>query len=160
MRLTLAALIIAVALIAGIASHIPPTASADFCFGPGNQREGFACNSACYGVPDPDFNSLPLPCPGPAASIKFEPASLLTAYCGSQSTLSVVVTDAKGNAVANDTEIKFTTDGGSVGATSATRGGLAMTTFSVHAKTSGVAHVVASVGNIRAEREVHVGCFS
>jgi hypothetical protein len=111
----------------------------------------------CFGSSDPDFYSHPITCPGPAASIRFEPEVLLTAYCGSQSTLSVVVTDARGVAVAT-TLVSFMTDGGRVGETSETRGGLATTTFSVHAKTSGVARVVATVGILKAEREVHVGC--
>jgi hypothetical protein len=122
---------------------------ADFCFGPGNQAQGFACNSICFGSPDPDFYSQPITCPGPPASIRFEPASLLTAYCGSQSTLSVVVADAKGIAVADATQVSFTTDGGRVGETSATRGGLALTTFLIHPDATGVAHVVATVGSKR-----------
>src|SRR4051812_30888688 len=130
----------------------------DFCFGPGNQGVAFACNSVCFGSPDPDFYSSPITCPGPPASIRFEPASPLTANCGSQSTLSVVVTDAKGIAVADSTQVSFTTDRSRIGDTSETRGGLATTTFSVQGKTSGVAHVVATVGNLRAEKEVQVIC--
>jgi hypothetical protein len=130
---------------------------ADFCFGPGNQGVGYACNSLCYALPDPSYLGLPVTCPGPAATITFagSPASV---SCGSQSTLSVTVSDNKGQAVADDTAIAFTTDGGSVSPGSATSGGLAYATFSVPPKTSGVAHIIATVGNIRAEKRIDVGC--
>jgi hypothetical protein len=130
---------------------------ADFCFGPGNQSVGFACNSLCYAATDPSLLGLPIACPGPAATITFasSPASV---SCGSQSALSVTVADARGQAVADDTAVTFTTDGGSVSPGSATSGGLAYATFTVPPKTSGVAHVVATVGNVRAEKRIDVGC--
>jgi hypothetical protein len=129
---------------------------ADFCFGPGNQSVGFACNSECYGVPDPSHLSLPVVCPGPPASITFA-SSPSTVYCGSQSMLTVTIADAKNQAVADDTLVTFTTDGGSVSESAATRGGIAYATFRVPPKTSGVAHVTASVGTVRAEKRIDVG---
>jgi hypothetical protein len=159
-RSLLASVAIAVVLGGALGATTARRADADICFGPGNQREGFACNSVCFADRDVELLYLPVACPGPPASIKFEPASLLSVYCGSQSTLSIVVTDAKNVAVANDTVVTFSTDGGGVTASAATTGGLAQATFTVHPKTSGVARVVASVGNLRAEREVHVGCVS
>src|SRR5215207_5439698 len=85
----------------------PPAAiveatDADFCFGPGNQGVGFACNSVCFGSGEPDYYSQPIVCPGPAATITFAP-SPSSVYCGSQSTLVVTVTDAKNISVADGT---------------------------------------------------------
>ena len=129
---------------------------ADFCFGPGNQGVGFACNSLCFGAPDPSYLGLPINCPGPAATITFA-TSPSTVYCGSQSTLTVTVADAKNQAVADDTLVTFTTDAGYVSESSATNGGVAYATFRVPPKTSGVAHITASVGSVRGEKRLDVG---
>src|SRR5204863_8650989 len=102
------------------------------------------------GVGDPEQSWMVLPCPGPPAAMSFA-AAPGTVSCGSQSTLSVTVIDAKGISVANDTLVTFMTDGGVVGESSATMGGLATVTFRVAPKTSGVTHIVARVGAIRAE---------
>jgi hypothetical protein len=130
---------------------------ADFCFGPGNQGVGFACNSICFAVPAPSDLGLPITCPGPAAAITFA-SSPSTVSCASQSTLSVTVADAKNVAVADDTVVTFTTDGGVVTSTSATTGGLAYASFTVPPKTSGVARIVATVGTVRAEKRIELGC--
>jgi hypothetical protein len=132
---------------------------ADFCFGPGNQSVGFACNSICFHIPDPSLNGPPITCPGPAASITFA-SSPTTVFCGSQSLLSVVVADARNAGVADDTLVTFTTDGGTVLADAATNGGLAFTMFTVPPKTSGVARIIATVGGVRAEKRIDVGCAS
>jgi len=130
---------------------------ADFCFGPGNQGVGFACNSLCYAVQDPSYLGLPISCPGPAATITFasSPASV---SCGSQSVLTVTVADAKNLAVADDTVVTFTSDSGVVSSPSATAAGLASASFLVYPKTSGVAHIVATVGNIRSDKTITMGC--
>lgn len=144
------------------ASGYTPTAGyvdatdADFCFGPGNQGVDFACNSLCFAVQDPSYLGLPINCPGPAATITFA-TSPSTVYCGSQSTLTVTVADAKNVAVADDTLVTFTTDGGYVSESSATSGGVAYATFRVPPKTSGVAHITATVGNVKAEKRIDVG---
>src|SRR3954452_20226873 len=71
------------------ASGFTPTAGivdatdADFCFGPGNQGVGFACNSLCFAAQDPSYMGLPINCPGAAATITFA-AYPATVYCGSQ----------------------------------------------------------------------------
>jgi hypothetical protein len=130
---------------------------ADFCFGPGNQGVGFACNSECYSTPDPSYFGLAVVCPGPPASITFAPAPAAVS-CGSQSLLTVRVADARDLPVADDTLVSFSTDGGVVSGSSATSGGLAYATFLVPPKTSGVTHVVASVGSVRAEKRIDVGC--
>jgi hypothetical protein len=132
------------------------SADADFCFGPGNQGVGFACNSLCFAVQDPSYVGLPINCPGTAATITFATAPS-TVYCGSQSTLTVTLADAKNLAVADDTLVTFTTDGGYVSESSATSGGVAYATFRVPPKTSGVAHIVATVGSVRAEKRIDVG---
>lgn len=137
-------------------SSMVDTTDADFCFGPGNQGVGFACNSLCFAVQDPSYMGLPINCPGPAATITFA-SSPSTVYCGSQSTLTVTVADAKDLAVADDTLVTFTTDGGYVSESSATSGGVAYATFRVPPKTSGVAHIVATVGSVRAEKRIDVG---
>ena len=137
-------------------SGIVDTTDADFCFGPGNQGVGFACNSVCYGSPDPDWFSQPIVCPGPAATVTFA-SSPTSVSCGSQSTLMVRVADAKDLPVANDTLVTFTTDGGYVSENSATSGGLAYATFRVPPKTSGVAHITAKVGNLTVEKRIDVG---
>ena len=46
---------------------------ADFCFGPGNQGVGFACNSACFCRSRPStWLYADHSCPGPPAAITFE----------------------------------------------------------------------------------------
>jgi hypothetical protein len=130
---------------------------ADFCFGPGNQREGFACNSVCFASPGELDPALIITCPGPPAAITFA-ASPATVFCGSQSSVSVVVADAKGQAVADNTVVTFTTDGGTVSASASTSGGLTQVLFTVPPKTSGVARIVATVGSVRAEKRIDVGC--
>src|SRR6188508_1715795 len=80
---------------ADASSFAPPagivdTTDADFCFGPGNQGVGFACNSLCFAMQDPSYLRLPISCPGPAAAITFA-SSPSTVSCASQSTLLVTV---------------------------------------------------------------------
>jgi hypothetical protein len=130
---------------------------ADFCFGPGNQGVGFACNSLCFAVQDPSYLGLPINCPGPAATITFA-SSPTNVSCGSMSTLTVTVADAKNLAVADDTVVTFTTDVGTVSGASATAAGLASTSLLVYPKTSGVVHIVATSGSIRAEKSIGINC--
>jgi hypothetical protein len=130
---------------------------ADFCFGPGNQGVGFACNSACFAAVDPSYLSMPVTCPGPAAVITFA-SSPSSVSCASQSMFLVTVSDAKNLAVADDTAVSFTTDLGTVTSSNATTGGLTSVSLLVPPKTSGTARIVATVGNIRGEKSVSVSC--
>ena len=138
-------------------ASIADATDADFCFGPGNQGVGFACNSACFAAVDPSYLSLPVSCPGPPAAITFA-SSPTTVSCASQSMLLVTVSDAKNLAAADDTLVSFTTDLGTVTTSSATSGGLTSVSLLVPAKTTGTARIVATVGNVRSEKSVSVSC--
>lgn len=97
-------------------------------------------------------------CPGPPAVVTALPEPDAV-ECGSQSAITIKVTDANGFNVARGTLVVFSTSLGYITPSVATDGGQAVASLVINPKTTGVAVVTAMSGNAFTQKSVIVyGC--
>src|SRR5581483_4852645 len=103
--------------------------------------------SPCYGV---CYGSAP-----GKINIAANPGALT---CGGSSSIVANVTDAFGVPVANGTAVSFSSSLGTIGASTVTGGGNAISTLNTPAGTSGVALITVKAGNASATTTIQVNC--